>query len=118
MSAERAERTERAERRGDVAIIIAVFVVLFGYDVVEAVANLQQLPLVYAQIGMAAATPWAVLVTGLVAPVALFAIALVVAHRRAIVARAAILIVALAVHAQVALLLEQLARASAVAALG
>lgn len=105
------------ERRGDVAIIIAVFVVLFGYDVFEAIANLQQLPLVYIINGIEAATPYWLLWLGIATPPILFAAALWVSRGLRLVPRAGVLLVGFAMSAQAALLFEELQRQIAIAAL-
>lgn len=109
---------QRVERTGDVAIIVLVFVVLFGYDVLEAVTNLQQLPQLYAAYGMAESTPWWLLVTGVALPPVLLAAALWISRGMRLVPRAGVLLLGLAVSAQLALLLEELARQVAEAALG
>lgn len=106
------------ERPGDAWIVALLFALAFGYDTVEAVTNLQQLPLLYASAGIGASTPWWLLVASVALPALLFALALWVARRMRLVAKAGILLVALAVSAQASLLAEQLARQIAVAALG
>jgi hypothetical protein len=108
----------RVERRSDVVIVTLVFVVLFAYQLYSAISNLVGLPQVYAEIGLAAAVPWAVLYAGVVVPPVLFAAASAVARGRGLAPRAGILLLGLAVSAQLSLLLEELARQAAVATFG
>ncbi|GAA2171886.1 hypothetical protein GCM10009846_07620 [Agrococcus versicolor] len=112
------EGEERAERRSDVVIVTLVFVVLFAYQLYSAVANLVALPQIYAEIGLADAVPWPVLYAGVAVPPVLFAAASAVARGRRLAARGAILVLGLAVSAQLSLLLEELARQAAVTAFG
>lgn len=118
MSAAPTPRTPREERPGDSWIIALLFALAFAYDTVEAVANLQQLPLLYLGSGIEAATPWWLLVAGVALPAVLFVAALWIGRRMRLVPRAGILLVALAVSAQLSLLAEQLARQIAITALG
>ncbi|MCR8671341.1 hypothetical protein, partial [Agrococcus sp. HG114] len=111
-------REPREERPGDAWIVAALFALAFGYDTVEAVTNLQQLPLLYTGLDIAGATPWWLLVAGIALPAILFVAALWVGRRMRLVGKAGILLVALAVSAQASLLAEQLARQVAVSALG
>ena len=103
MTAQSHAREPREERPGDAWIVALLFALAFGYDTVEAVANLQQLPLLYLGSDIVDATPWWLLIAG-------------VALR--LVAKAGVLLVALGVSAQLSLLAEQLARQIAVTALG
>lgn len=107
---------ERTERRSDVVIVTLVFVVLSAYQLYSAVSNLVGLPQVYAQVGMPDAVPWALLYAGVAVPPVLFAAASAVARGRRLAARAGILVLGLAVSAQLSLLLEELARQAAAAA--
>ncbi len=113
-----AARAPREERPGDVWIVALLFALAFGYDTVEAVTNLQQLPLLYVGAGIEASIPWWLLVAQVALPVLLFAAALWIGRRMRLVAKAGVLLVALAVSAQQSLLAEQLARQIAVTALG
>lgn len=108
----------RVERRSDLVIVGLLFVVLFGFQLYVAIANLLSLPEVYAAVGQPDAVPWPVLIVGVVAPAVLFALAVAVARGRALAARAGILLLGLGVSAQLSLLLEELARQAAVAAFG
>lgn len=108
----------RGERPGDAWIVALLFAIAFVYDTVEAVTNLQQLPLLYIGADIEAAIPWWLLVGGVALPGLLLGAALVLGRGRRIVAKAGILLLALAVSAQTSLLAEQLARQIAVAALG
>lgn len=118
MSAQAHAREPREERPGDAWIIALLFALAFGYDTVEAVANLQQLPLLYLGSDIVAATPWWLLIAGVALPALLFAAALWVGRRMRLVPKAGVLLVALGVSAQLSLLAEQLARQIAVTALG
>jgi len=113
-----AAREAREERPGDSWIIALLFALAFGYDVVEAVANLQQLPLLYLGNAIEGATPWWLLYAGIAVPVLLFAAALWIGRRMRLVPKAGVLLVALGVSAQLSLLAEQLARQIALTALG
>ncbi|WP_413318937.1 hypothetical protein AA0Z99_01910 [Agrococcus sp. 1P02AA] len=114
----RDERTPREERPGDSWIVALLFALGFGYDTVEAVANHQQLPLLYLGSGIEGSTPWWLLVAGIALPALLFLAALWIGRGMRLVPKAGVLLVALAVSAQLSLLAEQLARQIAVAALG
>lgn len=105
-------------RKGDLGIIVTLFVLLYGYDVAEAIINLQQLPLLYEALDLAGSVPWAVLVIGVIAPVLCFAAAMWFGRGKGLVARAGYLLLGLAVSACASLLLEELARVAAAAALG
>ncbi|WP_405217727.1 hypothetical protein [Agrococcus sp. Ld7] len=111
-------REARAERPGDAWIIALLFALAFAYDTVEAVANLQQLPLLYLGSGIEASVPWWLLIAGVAMPASLFLAALWIGRRMRLVPRAGVLLVALGVSAQLALFAEQLARQIAVSALG
>lgn len=113
-----AAREPREERAGDAWIVALLFALAFGYDTVEAVTNLQQLPLLYIGADIEGAIPWWLLVAQVALPAVLLVAALWVGRRMRLVARAGVLLVALAVSAQLSLLAEQLARQIAVAALG
>lgn len=113
-----ARRQPREERPGDAWIVARLFALAFGYDTVEAVTNLQQLPLLYVGADIAGATPWWLLIAQVVLPAVLFAVALWIGRRMRLVAKAGVLLCALAVSAQLSLLAEQLARQIAVTALG
>lgn len=104
-----AARPPREERPGDALIVAALFALAFGYDTVEAVTNLQQLPLLFIGAGIEASIPWWLLVAQVAIPAALFAGALWIGRRMRLVAKAGVLLVALAVVAQLSLLAEQLA---------
>lgn len=104
-------------RRGDVFIVTLLFAVLFGYSLFMAWGNFQSLPELYAAIGAADSTPWALLTIGMIVPPALFAGAMALGRERQLVARAGILLVAFAINAQITLLLEAFARQIAVSVL-
>jgi hypothetical protein len=113
-----AARAPREERPGDAWIVALLFALAFGYDTVEAVTNLQQLPLLYVGAGIEASIPWWLLIVQVALPALLFAAALWIGRRMRLVAKAGVLLAALAVSAQLSLLAEQLARQIAVTALG
>lgn len=106
-----------APRSSDVVIVYLVFALLFGFSLFMAWGNFQSLPEFYAYMGIAGATPWAVLIAGLIVPPVLFVGGMALARGRSMIARAGILLAALAINAQVSLLLEQLARNIAAAVL-
>ncbi|WP_306232184.1 hypothetical protein [Agrococcus beijingensis] len=112
------ERAPGEERGGDAWIVALLLALFFAYDTVEAATNLQQLPLLYTGADIAGAIPWWLLIAGVALPGLLFALSLWVGRRMRLVARAGIMLLALAVSAQASLLAEQLARQIAVAALG
>lgn len=93
-------------RSGDVFIVALLFAVLFGYSLFMAWGNLQGLQAQYEYFGVAESLPWPLLITGLLVPPVLFAAAMAIGRGRQLVARAGILFVALAINAQIALLLE------------
>ena len=105
-------------RSSDVVIVYLVFALLFGFSLFMAWGNLQSLPEFYAYMGIAGATPWVLLVAGIVAPPVLFVTGMALARHRSMIARAGILLAALAVNAQISLLLEQAARNIAAGVLG
>ncbi|MBO1770791.1 MULTISPECIES: hypothetical protein [Agrococcus] len=111
-------RQPHEERPGDAWIVALLFALAFGYDTVEAVTNLQQLPLLYASAGIEASTPWWLLIASVALPAVLFALSLWIGRRMRLVGKAGVMLVALAVSAQASLLAEQLARQIAIAALG
>ena len=100
------EPTERVERRSDVVIVTLVFVVLFGYDLLEAIEQLRLAPLIYEALGLGADIPWVLIYAAVAAPPVLFAGAMALSRGRRLVARAGIMLVALGVSAQLALLVE------------
>lgn len=118
MSAAAGAREARTERPSDAWIVALLLALGFVYDTVEAVANLQQLPLLYLGSGIEASVPWWLLIAGVALPGLLFLAALWIGRRMRLVPRAGVLLVALGVSAQLALFAEQLARQIAVSALG
>ncbi|MGM1030349.1 MAG: hypothetical protein ACQEWM_10880 [Actinomycetota bacterium] len=104
-----AARQPREERPGDALIVAALFALAFAYDTVEAVTNLQQLPLLFIGADIEASIPWWLLIAQVALPAVLFAAALWVGRRMRLVAKAGVLLAALAVSAQLSLLAEQVA---------
>ncbi|MCH1882435.1 hypothetical protein [Agrococcus sp. ARC_14] len=118
MTAAPSTRAPREERPSDSWIVALLFALAFGYDTVEGVANLQQLPLLYLGSDIQGATPWWLLIAGVALPGLLFLAALWIGRRMRLVPKAGILLVALGVSAQLSLLAEQFARQIAITALG
>lgn len=81
--------------RGATIALAAIFAVLFALATFGPVSNLIALPQVYAAYGIADATPWALLVLGVVIPGLLYLAALLLGRGRPPFARALIQIVAL-----------------------
>jgi hypothetical protein len=73
-----------------------VFGILHLWALFQGVSNLIALPGFYAQSGLAAYTPWWLLVLGVLVPVITFVAALVVGRRRMLSHRVALLVVSLA----------------------
>ncbi|MGO3135253.1 MAG: hypothetical protein ACTIJ7_03760 [Agrococcus casei] len=105
-------------RSSDVVIVYLVFALLFGFSLFMAWGNFQGVPEFYAFMGIAGATPWVLLVAGIVVPPVLFVTGMAIARGRSMMARAGIMLAALAVNAQISLLLEQAARNVAAGVLG
>jgi hypothetical protein len=93
-------------------IVWAVFALLYAYPLFEGISNLIALPPYYAQLGIAGAVPWWLLVIGVAAPVLLYLAALVIGRGREPFPRALILAVGLA--STNALVLSVISWASAV----
>lgn len=108
MSGDATGRTEQSASRASVVVVVAVFAILFGIEVFEAVSNLVALPVFYASLGLGDETPWIVLIAGVALPVLAFAGSLVLARGRALFARALILVIALAATNAIALTLAAL----------
>lgn len=92
-------------------VVWVVFALLYAYPLFEGVSNLIAVPPYYASIGIGSAVPWWLLVIGVVAPVILFAAALLLGRRRELFARALLLAVGLAATNALALSVVQLAGA-------
>jgi hypothetical protein len=103
------------------ALIIAIFVMLFGWDLWEALGNLVGLKPFYEAMGIGASVPWILLWTGVLLPVIAFGFSMVLWSRwLGSAERLAIMVVAWAVVAGMSLSLaaiEQAWRASALQAL-
>lgn len=82
-------------RRGAVVVGL-LFVLLFALAEVTPVSNMVALPGFYEYFGIGDATPWALLVLGVVVPVVIYLGALLLGRGRALFARALIFTVALA----------------------
>jgi len=101
-----AVETSPARRRfGIPSIIIAtLFALLYAYDLFEAIANLVELPLVYAAYNLdAASIPWWLLIVGVLLPPVVFALAMLLGRRQTVFGRAVILLLGLAVVAALSL---------------
>lgn len=94
--------TTPRSRVGAVAAALA-FAVGYGWILFGAIANLVALPDLYAAIGNPDATPWPLLVAGVVLPVALYAGALLLGRGRAVLDRVILLAVGLAVASATAI---------------
>lgn len=92
--------------RGPLIVVIALFALLFGVEIFEAVSNAIALPLYFAALGIVEFTPWALIVAGLIVPIVLFVGALILGRRRVLFARTLILIIALAASNATALALS------------
>lgn len=84
-------------------LVAAVFALLFGYGLFQALSNLVALPRIYETFGIAAATPWWALVVGVGVPPLFFFLAVLLGRGRALVNRALILAVGLGASNAVAL---------------
>jgi len=105
-----AERTPAAPRLSRLTIAVAVvFGLFYAYDVWEAFGNLLQLPQFYKANNVDTANvPWALLIAGVVAPIAIYVIALFVARRQRLLGRSIILFVGLAAAAALSLAIIEL----------
>ncbi len=92
-------------------ILCVVFAILYGYPLFEGISNLIALPPYYAQLGIAGAVPWPLLIIGVAAPVILYLGALLLGRRRELFARALVLAVGLAATNALALSVVQWAQA-------
>lgn len=77
-------------------VIAVVFGLLHLWALFQGVSNLIALPGFYAQSGLAAYTPWWLLVLGVLLPVATFVAAVLIGRRRMLSHRVALLVVSLA----------------------
>lgn len=77
-------------------VIAIVFGALHLWALFQGVSNLIALPGFYAQSGLAAYTPWWLLVLGVLVPVATFVAAVLLGRRRMLSHRVALLVVSLA----------------------
>lgn len=77
-------------------VIPVVFGLLHLWALFQGVSNLIALPGFYAQSGLAAYTPWWLLVLGVLVPVATFVAAVLLGRRRMLSHRVALLVVSLA----------------------
>ena len=84
-----------AKDRGAIVVVL-LFGVLFALADVTPVSNLVALPGFYDYYGIGEATPWVLLMLGVVLPVVIYLVALLLGRGRALFARALILTVALA----------------------
>lgn len=85
-------------------VVAALFGLLYAFDVWEAIGNMLNLPGFYEVLGLSpAGIPWWLLIVGVLAPIAVFAIAFLVGRRRNIGIRALVFLTGLAVSAGVAL---------------
>ena len=88
-----------ARPRSAHAAVTIVFALFFAYDLWEAISNLVELPIAYANAGFASETPWGLLVANLFVPIVTFLLALYLARARSLGERAILLFAALCVSA-------------------
>lgn len=69
-------------KKSSSALLVAVFVPLYGWDVWEALGNLLGLPGFYEALGVGGSTPWVLLWAGVAAPFVVFGGALWFFRRR------------------------------------
>lgn len=85
-------------RVASTAAIVVLFGLLFAWDTWQAVSNLVALPDFYDYAGFGRENvPWWLLVTGVVIPVLVFAVALLLGRGRPLLVRVIVLVVGLAV---------------------
>ena len=82
--------------KGSVILLSALFGLLHLWALFQGVSNLIAVPTFYAQAGLAAFTPWWLLVVGVLMPVLTFAAATVIGRGRVLSHRVALLVVSLA----------------------
>ena len=86
-----------------IALVTLLFAALHGYTLLQAVSNLVALPGVYELLGIGDAVPWWLLFAGVVAPVVLFAAAMLLGRRRTLAHRVLLLAVSLGATNAIAL---------------
>lgn len=102
--------SERSPRLGWSTIaVLAVFALLYAWDVWEAVENLIVLPAEQANWGLP--VPWSALIAGLAIPIAVFFIAVGLGRRRRLLERAGLLLAGLCLVAVLTLSLTAYVRA-------
>jgi len=94
-----------------ILLVALLFAVLHGYTLLLAISNLVALPGVYELFGIGDAVPWWLLVIGVVAPVLLFAGALLLGRRRSLAQRVLLLAVSLGATNAIALSVASLVAA-------
>jgi uncharacterized membrane protein len=81
-------------------LVAALFGLFYAFDVWEAIGNMVNLPVYYAAFNLdSAAIPWWLLILGLLAPIAIFALAFLVGRRRNLGVKALLFLTGLAVSA-------------------
>jgi len=85
------------------SVLAVVFGLFFALAELAAISNLVALPEWYAVLGIADATPWALLILGVAVPAFLYVVALLVCRGRALLARALVWAAALGVTHALAL---------------
>ncbi|WP_430592478.1 hypothetical protein [Humidisolicoccus flavus] len=105
-------------RKSDSILVLLVFALFYGYDLLEGLTNLVGVPEIYEMIGRSDVVPWPLLIVGVLAPALLFAGAMAVGRGRGIVAKSGILLAGLVASATISLTLEEVARFWAANALG
>lgn len=80
-------------------VIAGLFGFVYAYFVYQAIRNILELPKSYEAIELSASVPWALLVIGLVIPVAIYVLAFVIGLRRPVLDKAIIFVMGIAVTA-------------------
>ena len=81
-------------------VVAALFGLLYVYDLWEAISNLVELPVLYAALGLdAASLPWALLILGVALPPLVFGLALLVGRRRTVGVQSLLFVLGLAIVA-------------------
>lgn len=94
-----------------IVLVTLLFAVLHGYTLLFAVSNLVALPGVYELFGIGDAVPWWLLIIGVVAPIVLFAVAVLLGRRRSLAQRVLLLAVSLGATNAIALSIASLVAA-------
>ncbi|MEO5921096.1 MAG: hypothetical protein ABIQ01_08130 [Pseudolysinimonas sp.] len=94
-----------------IVLVALLFAVLHGYTLLLAISNLVALPGVYELFGIGDAVPWWLLVLSVIAPVVLFATAMLLGRGRSLAQRVLLLAVSLGATNAIALSIAALVAA-------